>query len=81
MSRDGQGKLEQHVTRTAKKTITAANIKTIGMPLPPLPDQLHFQDIVLNIEDQKASLYTSLKEMETIYKSLLQKAFNGELFQ
>jgi len=81
MSKDGQSKLAQHVTRTAKKTITATNIKTIGMPLPPMPDQLHFQDIVLNIEYQKACLYTSLKEMEIIYKSLLQKAFSGELFQ
>lgn len=81
MSRDGQSKLEQHVTRTAKKTITATNIKTIEIPLPPMEDQLRFQEIVLKIERQKAQLYLSLEEMETIYKSTLQKAFNGELFQ
>jgi type I restriction enzyme S subunit len=81
MSKDGQSKLEQHVTRTAKKTITATNIKTIDIPLPPMEDQLRFQEIVLKIERQKAQLYLSLEEMETIYKSTVQKAFNGELFQ
>ena len=81
MSSDGQSKLAQHVTRTAKKTITASNIKTIGIPTPQLSSQYKFQDIILKIEHQKARLHTSLDEMEQIYMSTVQKAFNGELFQ
>lgn len=80
MSQNGQNQLAQHITRTAKKTITATSIKTIKMPIPPLPEQFSFQEIVLKIERQKARLYVSLVEMELTYKALLQRAFNGELF-
>lgn len=81
MSKEGQSKLAQHVTRTAKKTITATNIKTVEMPVPQMDDQLRFQDIILKIENQKARLYTSIIEMENAYKSILQKAFSGELLR
>lgn len=80
ISRNGQNLLEQHVTRTAKKTITATNIKTIEMPLPSMDKQMIFQKIVLDIEDQKSRLQDSLVELQTTYKSIMQKAFNGELF-
>lgn len=80
MSTAGQSKLAQYITRTAKKTITATNIKSIGMPIPPINEQYRFQERVLLMEEQKARLYLSLVEMESTYQSVLQRAFNGELF-
>jgi type I restriction enzyme S subunit len=47
---------------------------------PPLDSQLKFKQIVTKIEKQKEIIRHSLENMETLYQSLLQRAFKGELF-
>ena len=56
-------------------------LSALEIPIPPLEMQMEFQDIVLKIMNQKKLLIASLAELETAYKSTLNKAFNGELFQ
>jgi|688.fasta_scaffold54664_3 type I restriction enzyme S subunit len=65
------------------KTLNKAKLKEIPIPLPPLPEQ---QNIVrqldaLRAETQKLeAIYTQkLSDLEELKKSLLQKAFAGEL--
>jgi type I restriction enzyme S subunit len=80
VSNAGQRRLERYITKTAKKTITAKDIKTIEIPVPNIELQNKFDMIVISIENQKKFLQASLIELETLYKSTTQKAFNEELF-
>lgn len=54
-------------------------IKQIELKLPPLKQQLHFSNILRNIEEQKKKLKQQMQESENLYHTLLQKAFNGDL--
>jgi type I restriction enzyme S subunit len=47
--------------------------------LPPLDLQQHFATIVESIEQQKARLRDHLAELDTLFASLQQRAFNGNL--
>lgn len=65
--------------------VTADNIEFSTLrerriPLPPLELQNRFAAIVKKSEKQKALLTSGLEQLERNYKSLMQKAFNGELF-
>ena len=55
--------------------------RKLEIQLPPMDLQIRFASVVENIHKQKSCLKASLAELETTYKSTLQKAFNGELFQ
>src|SRR5699024_7018073 len=48
---------------------------------PPIVLQEEYANIVEKIDKHKSLLSDSLKQMNTLYDSLLQKAFNGELFK
>ncbi|MGJ4789175.1 restriction endonuclease subunit S [Leptospira koniambonensis] len=52
-----------------------------GFPLlvPPIEEQLRFAAFVQQMEAQKAFYQNSLNELESLYSSLSQKAFRGEL--
>jgi len=56
-------------------------MKSFEIILPPLPLQNKFAQIVEKAEQQKELLRASLTEMETLFQSIMQKAFRGELFQ
>lgn len=55
-------------------------IKKMLVPTPPIEIQSAFASKIMKINTQKSHLQNSLAELETTYKSTLQKAFNGELF-
>lgn len=42
--------------------------------------QNQFEDFVNQVEKIKTKMQKNLEELETNYKSLMQKAFKGELF-
>lgn len=65
----------------ARANINLEILSPLKVIVPPLPLQLEFENKMNLLEEQKARLKASLAEMETTYKSTLQKAFNGELFQ
>ncbi|CAB1252570.1 Type I restriction-modification system, specificity subunit S [Clostridiaceae bacterium BL-3] len=62
---------------------TFLNLKIINdlkLPLPPIELQNKFTTIVRNIENQKKKLQRSLKELQESFNSLIQRAFDGKLF-
>lgn len=59
--------------------ISKANLRNIQIPLPPLDLQNRFSDIVIKVETLKAHYTKSLSDLEGLYGTLSQKAFNGEL--
>lgn len=61
------------------KRFDAEAMKTISVPAPPLPLQHRFATIVESIEKQKARLRAHLTELDTLFASLQQRAFNGDL--
>ena len=57
-------------------------LNSIEFPYPPLTEQEKFLALLVKIrQDREKLLKSSLIEMESLYNSLLQKAFKGELFQ
>lgn len=56
-------------------------IKKFTIPLPPVSEQQKFADYVEKIEQQKKHAQTALEKSETLFNSLLQRAFKGELTQ
>jgi type I restriction enzyme, S subunit len=54
-------------------------LKQIILPTPPSALQFEFSRIVQKIEILKEQFHSSLKELEDLYASLSQRAFNGEL--
>jgi len=59
--------------------LNAGILKQLQIPLPPLDLQQRFADIVTRVEAQKARMRSQLTELDTLFASLQQRAFNGEL--
>ncbi len=64
---------------SAQQAIYISHLKKLRIPLPPLPLQQKFAEVIENIEHQKAQAEASGKESEGLFQSLLQSAFKGEL--
>lgn len=60
--------------------ISMEKFKNINIPVPPLDLQYRFSHLVERIYTQKCILEASLVELENNFKSLIQRAFKGELF-
>ena len=59
----------------AQKGIYLNDIKKILIPVPPIELQNQFADIVKQIDKQKFEIENSLKEMQELYESLMEKYF------
>ncbi len=59
--------------------LTGVQLKKIKIPVPPLQLQTQFAEKVDKIEALKAKQEASLRELEQLYHSLMQRAFKGEL--
>lgn len=59
--------------------LTGVKLKTLPFPLPPIGLQHRFATIVESIEQQKTRLRQHLAELDTLFASLQQRAFNGGL--
>ena len=55
-------------------------LKGLDISIPPIELQNQFADFVNQIDKLKSQMENSLKELEDNFKSLMQKAFKGELF-
>jgi type I restriction enzyme S subunit len=73
----GQRLLGRHVTRTAKRTITARDIKRIKIPSPPLPLQQQFAAIVHQFERLRAQQQEAERQAEHLFQALLERAFRS----
>jgi type I restriction enzyme, S subunit len=60
--------------------INAQELKSINIAIPPIELQSQFADFVTQVDKLKFEMQKSLKELENNFNSLMQRAFNGELF-
>lgn len=71
--------LERTAPQVAQKNINLKILRDLPVPIPPLDLQRCFAAIVECVERQKARQRTHLAELDTLFASLQQRAFNGEL--
>ena len=76
ISKSGQKMLEKYVTQTAKKTITAKDIKRIKVPIPPVDKQLEYEKIFLQTQLLKKKMQKNLFEVENQFNALLQEYYD-----
>jgi type I restriction enzyme S subunit len=74
-----QSLCQQRAKGNAVKDLQLGDMKKLPFMLPPLKLQNQFADSVKAIEAQKAQAQASLAQAEDLFKSLLQRAFKGEL--
>ena len=56
------------------------NLENLEIPIPPISLQNEFAQKVETIENQKELLNQSLELLEENYKSIMDRAFKGQLF-
>ncbi|TPQ42369.1 restriction endonuclease subunit S [Bradyrhizobium guangdongense] len=59
--------------------ISKMNLREVQLPMPPLPLQNKFADIVTKVEGLKSQYRQSLNDLEVLYGALRQRAFSGDL--
>jgi type I restriction enzyme S subunit len=72
-----KGGLNQFMRAATISHLTGEKLKKLSLPVPPLPLQTRFAQIVEKTEALKAQYQESLREMEQLYGSLSQRAFRG----
>jgi type I restriction enzyme S subunit len=75
----GEREISKRVKGAVTKTIRKDAVREIPILLPPLDLQNQFAERVAVIEEQKVIAQNSLEHSESLFNSLLQKAFKGEL--
>jgi len=66
-------------TTSGLNTLSANNVRSVVVSLPPLSLQTEFASRVSTIEAQKAAMASSLSELEDTFNALMQRAFKAEL--
>jgi len=69
--------LERNAPAAAQKNINLEILRRLEVPAPPLDLQTHFATIVGKAEALKTRYEQNLRDLETLYASLSQKAFSG----
>ncbi|WLF68914.1 restriction endonuclease subunit S [Clostridium septicum] len=63
-----------------REAITKQQLENLELIVPPIELQNQFADFVKQVDKLKVKMEKSLKELEDNFNSLMQRAFNGELF-
>lgn len=71
--------LKAYITGIDQVKLNKANLEKIPISVPPIELQNQFETIYHKIQTQKETLFRSKTELENLYNSLLQRAFNGQL--
>jgi type I restriction enzyme, S subunit len=74
-----RGGLGDHVTAATIAHLTGEKLKAMAIPVPPLALQQTFATRIQAIESLKATHRTALAQLDALFASLQQRAFNGEL--
>ncbi|UOG63697.1 DEAD/DEAH box helicase family protein [Leptospira noguchii] len=61
------------------REITLSKLRELPVLVPPISEQFLFAEFVQHVETQRVFYQNSLTELESLYSSLSQKAFRGEL--
>jgi type I restriction enzyme S subunit len=75
----GQRLIDRFISRTAKKTITATNLKAMPIPVPPMAEQKAFSRLVKKSQKAHELFAVAFSESQDLFNSLVQHAFRGEL--
>ena len=78
-TKQGQSFLTGRIVEAARANISLKNLRELALPLPPVDLQRQFANIVETVEQQKARLRKHLAELDTLFTSLQQRVFNGDL--
>lgn len=73
--------LEDSAPESAQKNINLKILSKQKVIVPPIELQNKFADFVKRIDKLKCVIENSLKELENNFNSLMQRAFNGNLFE
>jgi len=71
--------IQSFASKGMKKIITKGNFEKIEFIKPPYENQIAFEKIAKTLNEQKTKIINSQKEISTLFNSLTQKVFNGEL--
>ena len=71
--------LEDSAPESAQKNINLEILRNLDIPLPPVKLQTKFSEQVKNLHKLKAKQSTGVNFTDTLFSSLLQRAFKGEL--
>jgi type I restriction enzyme S subunit len=74
-----QKKLEDTAPMVAQKNINLEILRKLDVPVAPIDMQQKFAALVEKVEALRVKQRKSELELETLFGSLMQKAFNGEL--
>jgi type I restriction enzyme S subunit len=75
----GKKLIRSKLNGATTKSITKTALRDLDILYPPITLQNQFAERVALIEEQKAIAQKSLEQSESLFNSLLQKAFKGEL--
>ncbi len=75
----GKKLIQKASTNSMKGMVSKSAFSGVHIPMPPLDLQQRFATIVESVEQQKARQHDHLVELDTLFASLQQRAFNGEL--
>ncbi|WP_060674642.1 restriction endonuclease subunit S [Rossellomorea vietnamensis] len=75
----GNGGFKDFTSKATIAHLTGVKLKRIPIPNPPLNKQQEFTAIVHRIRQEKSLLLTTLRELENLFNSIMQRAFKGEL--
>ncbi|QAA33547.1 restriction endonuclease subunit S [Clostridium manihotivorum] len=64
-----------------REAVTKQQIENLELIVPPMELQSEFADFANQVDKLKFEMQKSLEELENNFNSLIQKAFNGELFK
>lgn len=71
--------IQRQIKGATFREITLKRLRQMPICVPPLNLQQHFATIVDSVEQQKTRMRAHLAELDTLFASLQQRAFNGEL--
>lgn len=72
--------IDKYKTGSSAQGIRSKELQKILIPIPNIELQNKFADFVKQVDKLKFEMEKSLKELEDNFNALMQKAFNGELF-
>lgn len=75
----GQYLINNAQSGATRQGLNHENIRKIKIPIPPLSEQQKFAELVEKVDVLRTKQYQSEQELETLFNSLMQRAFRGEL--
>ena len=74
-----QAVLEAEAPQSAQKNINLEILNSLELPYPPIEQQNQFAQIVQKVEAQKENNQKVIEQMDNLFNSLMQQAFNSGL--